>query len=356
MATQSDWRAYSDPNPEWEAAVEKIGGLPDLGNFKDISELRNFIQVMKRQAVAAAGEVPKAPNVHEEDRLIQMRDGAQIAVRVHSPKTAIASGSPLAVIIHGGGFSIGGLDDEQALCRRLVNELGFVCVNVDYRLAPEHPFPAAVHDCWDATQWAAQHVAELKADPRKGFVVGGTSAGGSLTSIVAHLARDGKLSPPLTGLLLMVPSCLSHQAVPEKYKAEYQSYEQNKDAPILGRAALKLFEGTLLSSSVPPSAAAPTPFYVRIHDKLRAHFLWDGERHRNLPPTYFQVCGLDPLRDEALLLERVMREEDGVTTRLSVYQGLPHVFWAFLPQLQCSKDFCDDSVKAVEWLQSFVGE
>lgn len=90
------------------------------------------------------------------------------------------------------------------------------------------------------------------------------------------------------------------------------------------------------------------------HSKLRSHFLWDGERHKNLPPTYFQVCGLDPLRDEALLLERSMREDDGVQTRLSVYTGLPHSFWSFLPQLQCSKDFVNDTIKGVEWMQGFV--
>lgn len=244
MTTVQDWRAYSDPNPEWEAAVKKMGGVPDIGDFKDIPELRTFFRSVKQKMMTTMGKPEGNPNVQEEDRQIQMRDGSHITIRVHSPKKAPAEGSPLAVILHGGGYSIGDLDSEQLLCRRLSEELGFVCVNVDYRLAPEHPFPTAVHDCWDTTQWAAAHAAELKADPSKGFVVGGTSAGGNLSSVVGHLARDEKLSPPLTGLLLMIPACLGHQVVPEKYQAEYQSYEQNKNAPILGRAALQLFEGT----------------------------------------------------------------------------------------------------------------
>jgi len=71
---------------------------------------------------------------------------------------------------------------------------------------------------------------------------------------------------------------------------------------------------------------------------------------KNLPPTYFQVCGMDPLRDEALIFERVLREEEGIKTRLDVYPGQPHGFWSIAPHMQASRKFVEDSIKGVEWL------
>lgn len=88
----------------------------------------------------------------EEDRTIPTRDGSSIIVRIHSPKLPPKDGSPIFVVYHGGGFILGGLDNEALLCRKFT-ELGGVAVNVDYRLAPEHPFPVPIHDAYDALKW-----------------------------------------------------------------------------------------------------------------------------------------------------------------------------------------------------------
>ena len=96
----------------------------------------------------------KVPGVKETDHQVTMRDGATIACREYAPEQA-SSGSPLAVIYHGGGWCIGGLENEELLCRLLTSKLGCVCVNVDYRLAPEYKFPIPVHDSLDATTWAS---------------------------------------------------------------------------------------------------------------------------------------------------------------------------------------------------------
>ncbi|KAK4995313.1 hypothetical protein LTR28_000568, partial [Elasticomyces elasticus] len=181
---------------------------------------------------------------------------------------------------------------------------------------------------------AAENAEELKATPANGFVVGGTSAGGTLSCVVGHLARDNELSPPLTGLCLMVPSALKNALVyPEHYRSILVSREQNKDAPILDEKALQMFV----------DAYVPDPYST-----LSSPFNWPTG-HARLPPTHFQICGLDPLRDEALLLERVMRRRDGVSTRLDVYPGLPHAFWSLFPDMEASRRFVRDTVEGFRW-------
>lgn len=96
----------------------------------------------------------KFPGVKETDHQVSMRDNATIACRVYAPEQA-SGGCPLVVIYHGGGWCIGGLENEELLCRLLTSKLGCVCVNVDYRLAPEHKFPVPVHDSLDATKWVS---------------------------------------------------------------------------------------------------------------------------------------------------------------------------------------------------------
>lgn len=198
-------------------------------------------------------------------------------------------------------------------CRTFSRDLGAVCVNVDYRLAPEHPWPCCVWDCWDVVQWASKTASptnsELPADPKKGFIVGGASAGGNLSAVMAQVARDKGLMPPLTGQYLCVPSLLWHDVVPKEYEEDYQSkYNSGLSDPILGG---------LIKISMPPNLAgkaSPDPlFSPLIHPNLK-----------NLPPCYQQVGGLDPLRDEAIIWDRVLKE-NGNKTRLEVYNGFGHM-------------------------------
>jgi acetyl esterase/lipase len=242
----------------------KLGGT--------IKELRVLLSERKKALTTTQSNDTK--RVIEEDITIPARDGYSIAARIYTPESPPAEGSPLLMMLHGGGFCLGGLENEELNCRNFAQQLGCVCVNVDYRLAPEHPFPIPVHDCWDALKWVRMHLipqilmllpsfffsitdcldqvatnaASLKADPARGFIVGGVSAGGNLAAVVGLLARDGKLSPPLTGLYLCIPVLLSPEAVPEKYKPLFRSYEQNKDAPILPKSAMDLFMGMHLLS------------------------------------------------------------------------------------------------------------
>ncbi|KAK8021211.1 hypothetical protein PG990_006349 [Apiospora arundinis] len=297
------------------------------------------------------GPIPK--QVEEEDRKIPMRDGAEITVRIYRPSKAAvapaAKGRPLIVMYHEGGWSMGDLSDEEVNCRLFCRDLGAVCVNVDYRLAPEFPFPTWINDSWDALQWAAKNATSLGADPSAGFIIGGGSAGGNIAAVLSHVARDEGLSPPLTGQYLCVPAitCFRRpELIPERYRDEYLSHpdmtrsgDQGTD-PVL-KDLEKAEEGMRMVLKVDTESPLFVPFLF-------------GERsprgHRDLPAAYLQVCGLDPLRDEGLIYERVLREEAGVRTRLDLYPGLGHYFWTNFPRLEASRRFVEDTVQGVKWL------
>lgn len=213
---------------------------------------------------------------------------------------------------------------------------------MEYRLFPEHQFPTWINDSWDVLQWCAKNAASFGADPTRGFIIGGGSAGGNITAVLTHIARDEKLSPSLTGQYLGVPAIMcflppSH--IPAQYRSEYLSHPLvtvSRD-PILNvgigpaspviipitRSILSLLPLKILSkvfSLAGMSGDMSSPLFVPFH------YGKEKGGHRDLPPAYFQVCGIDPLRDEGLIYERVLREEAGVTTKIDIYKGLGHYF------------------------------
>lgn len=158
--------------------------------------------------------------------------------------------------------------------------------------------------------------------------------------MLSHLARDEKLAPSLTGLYMNVPLVLDPEAVRPEHQVLYRSREQNAFVPILNKAFLDMYT----------EAYAP--------DDLKNSYIWspinwpgaDGNAHKDLPPTYFQVCGLDPLRDEALIYERVLRTEYGISTRVDLYPGLPHMFVPNFPEHPSSKKYPEDTIRGIGWL------
>jgi acetyl esterase/lipase len=164
--------------------------------------------------------------------------------------------------------------------------------------------------------------------------VGGTSAGGNISAVMLYLARDTPLDPPLTGALLSVPVVVSEARVPEKYAPSYLAMKQNVHAPVLNGKAV---DG--MTALYEPDVDSPL-FACLNHPK----------GHKGLPPVYIQVCGMDPLRDDGLLYEKVLREEAGVKTKIDVYPGLPHAFWAAFPTLSKSPHVAMDTLQGVAWL------
>ncbi|KAK0268104.1 hypothetical protein LTR91_016719 [Friedmanniomyces endolithicus] len=326
MAHITDWMATAKPDPEWEEA-------PDIGQFPDIASLRKWITQSKEDGAAEMGG--SISGVKESDHQVEMRDGHKITCRTYHPESS--GGSPLFVMYHGGGWCIGGLENEELLCRLMTSKLGMTCVNVDYRLAPEHQFPVPILDCYDATKWAAENASTLGADPSKGFIVGGTSAGGNVSAVIAHMWRDAGDKPGLTGCHLMIPAICYGAFLPEKYRGECKSFEQNKNAPILSAKACDLFTDNYIPEMEDRKDPMFSPLLVPTGQK-------------GLPASYFQICGMDPLRDEALVYERILRRDEGVQTKVDMYPGLPHGYWSIAPKLKVSEKFVQDSVKGAEWL------
>ena len=145
------------------------------------------------------------------------------------------------------------------------------------------------------------------------------------------------MTPVITGCLLMIPAYIYHKFVPEKYKADYKSWEQNEYAPILSQKAANLF----MDNYIPDEEERKNPLYSVL--------LWETGHH-DLPASYFQICGQDPLRDEGLIFERLMREEEGIKTKVDVYPGQPHGFHSVIPTMKASEKFVQDSVNGVRWL------
>lgn len=272
--------------------------------------------------------------IEEFIKTITARDGTKISLRIHRPKAAL-NGLPVIVYHHFGGYCVGSSALAVPLCRSLVQQFHVVCVNVDYRLAPEYPFPTPINDCWDALQWVATNASELGADPSKGFIVGGESSGGNIAIVLSHLARDNNLSPPLTGQFLSLPSCLPPETVPEKFKPFYHSWKQAQEAP-------KLF-GYGMTTMFRKAHAAD------VNSPLFASFN-DPQGHAGMPPAYFQICALDPVRDEGMVYEKVLREEHKIKTRLDIYPGLPHAFWQVYPAFEKAKEAHQDMMNGFAWL------
>ncbi len=160
-----------------------------------------------RQAYRRAGDVlgPEPQAVADVRDLKAGGPAGDIPLRLYrGAGTAAGQALPCLIFFHGGGWVIGDLDTHDRLCRQIANTAACAVVAVDYRMGPEHRFPAAVDDCAAATQWIADHAAELAIDRGK-LAVGGDSAGGCLAAVMGHLARDGKL-PPLAFQLLIYPT------------------------------------------------------------------------------------------------------------------------------------------------------
>lgn len=202
------------------------------------------------------------------------------------------------------------------------------------RLAPEHKFPIGVNDCYDALKWAVSNAEVLKADPRRGLIVGGASAGGNIAAVLALLARDHKLKPPITGQYLCVPALLPDTNVSPEDAHLYESRLKNTHDPVL--------KGGLKPGSIEP-----------IYQPGINSPLWDPYNHpsghRGVAKAFFQVGGLDPLRDEAVMYDRKLREA-GVLTRFELYAGYGHMFWTNYPELEESSRFVEDTLRGVRWL------
>ncbi|MQA95602.1 MAG: alpha/beta hydrolase fold domain-containing protein [Streptosporangiales bacterium] len=245
------------------------------------------------------------PGVEFEDRTIPGPAGA-IAVRVYRAHEVRTSGPPLIVNFHGGGFVFGDLRTADWLCSSVVAATGAIVVSVDYRLAPAHPFPAAVEDCYASVEWAAEHTETLGASGPIGVM--GESAGGNLSAVTCLLAWD-RGGPAISHQALLYP--VTNMTMTGR--PPFSSVAMNADAPILSHSEMFFYRRHYLGAADP---ADP-----RVSPLL-------AEDHSGLPPALIQVAEHDPLRDDGIRYAVALREA-GVAARLTEYVGMPHGYLNF---------------------------
>ncbi len=298
----------SELDPELRTVVDELEakGLPDWSDLSVTAARRMEDEVF-------SGE----PDPSVADVMDLGFDGphGDVPVRVYRPECAVdgASLTRTLVYLHGGGWTLGTLDSIDGLCRKLATRADAVVVSVDYRLAPEHPFPVAVDEAIAAAEWVADVAARFGGDPDR-LGVAGTSAGGTLAFAAALGTRelDG---PDLAGAFLLYPIA--------GHDFETASYRENADGPLLTRADMRWFFQRYLRSPID----AYNPFAV----PLRADGLGD------LPPTTVITAGFDPLRDDGVeLAERLDRDGTPVTHRH--YPAMAHGFLSLTDRVSTAEE------------------
>ena len=279
---------------------------PELAPFVEMLPAGDMTDVHVARAGLAAIIAPMNAGVDVsglsiDDHSIERADGSSpMLVRIYAPDSvAPAIGRPALLDIHGGGFVVGDIEMEHGFAAGTARALGAVIAVVDYRLAPEHPFPAGLEDCYSALVWLHDNADRLGVDPAR-IAVGGQSAGGGLSAATALLARD-RNGPPL---------CFQFLGIPElDHRLETTSMRTFVDTPMWHRAnAVQSWAWYLgdTSSEVSPYASPSI-----------------AEDLSGLPPAYVTTMEFDPLRDEGILYAlRLM--EAGVSVELHSFPGTFH--------------------------------
>ncbi|MBI3782832.1 MAG: alpha/beta hydrolase [Deltaproteobacteria bacterium] len=260
------------------------------------------------------------PDVAHVDNRKVPGPAGDIPVRIYVPGTAAAY--PVLVYFHGGGWVIGSLESHDSICRTLANRAACMVVSVDYRLAPEHKFPAAAEDAYAATQWVAAAIGGLGGDPRR-IAIGGDSAGGNLTAVVAQLARDRR-GPRLVFQLLIYPVTDAAR--------DTASYRENGDGYLLTRAMMDWFFDHYMTGDADGTDARLSP--------LRS------ENLQGLPPALVITAEFDPLRDEGERYAQRLREAK-VPVTLSRYDGMIHGFFGMSSLVDKAKQAVDEAATAL---------
>jgi acetyl esterase len=244
-----------------------------------------------------------------------------IPIRIYRPEGT----GPFAIVVyfHGGGFTICSVETHDAVCRALCDASGSVVISVDYRLAPEHKFPAAPDDCLAATRWAAEHASMFDGDPARLFVAG-DSAGGTLATVTALRIRD-EGGPALLGQVLINPVTDSHLEPLPSYRENAEGYGLTSDT-------MDWFTEQYLAT--PADASDPHAFPLHRADL------------RGLPAALVLTAEYDPLRDEGEVYAEQLATA-GVSTTLTRYDGMIHGFICYL-------GLFDQAMRSVEEVAEWI--
>jgi acetyl esterase len=242
-------------------------------------------------------EVPKPQLARVEDFAIPARDGHALPARLYAPSQARL---PVLLFFHGGGFTVGSIATHDTLCRVLSEKSGCAVVSVDYRLAPEHKFPTASNDAWDACLFVAKSAAELGLDASR-LALGGDSAGGTLAAVCAILARDAGL--PVALQMLFYPGTTSHQ--------DTASHHRFAEGPLLGEPLITWFFAQYLNTQAERDDWRFAPL--------------NAEDVEGVAPAWVGLAECDPVVDEGVAYADKLRAA-GVPVDLEIYRGVIHEF------------------------------
>ncbi len=286
--------------------------------------------VARQGYLALAGALGPGPELFRvEDRNITDN---KIPVRIYTPVDQ-ATPLPSLIYFHGGGWVIGDLDTHDRECRLLSQQANCVVIAVDYKLAPEHPFPASHQDCWDATQYIVRHPAEFNIDGHK-IAVGGDSAGGNLSAFVALAARDAGISLKLQMLIYPATDARAHH--PDSTHEPFPSLIENANAVVLTRDTMAYFAKHLMTGLD----------HAQVSNDWRMSPLL-AENHEGLAPAYIATCEMDPIRDEGNAYAAKLKAS-GVPVQHKVWAGQPHLLFQLSPVLDDGKALISECVTALK--------
>lgn len=272
---------------------------------------------VRKGYVAFAGLAGPPPELFSvEDRSIAGPAGA-LPIRIYRPSADVL---PVLVWVHGGGWTIGDLETDNTRCAVMAQRAGIVVVSVDYRLAPEHPFPAAIHDTVAAVKWVAGNAGDLGIEA-SAIALGGDSAGGNLTAVAAQLLRDEGDSP-LRFQLLVYPAT--------DLRGDYPSMRDNASGYYLTKDGMDWFD-LMYSPGIDPADPRRSPLLGRL----------DG-----LPPALLMTCEFDPLRDEGAAYALALNEAGVPCTHIN-YEAMIHTCFGMENLWPSTKVMMEDAVGAL---------
>lgn len=282
-------------HPEVRALLEMMDAqvAPPLESQNPVEARSSRVEPMK----ILGGEPEALARVED---LSVLGPGGDVPVRIYATQRGALR--PALIYFHGGGFVFGNLDTHDAVCRSLAKESGAVLISVDYRLSPEHKFPAALEDSHAVTEWVANNAEHLGVDPGR-IAVSGDSAGGNLAAVIAMRCRDAG-GPALALQVLLYP-------VTDFSSFNTRSYRELGEGYFLTRAAMEWFAGHYLASSDLASHPEVSPLLAPDLSRL--------------PPALIITAEFDPLRDEGEAYAQRLRQA-GVPVTLTRYPGMIHAF------------------------------
>ncbi|KIW03337.1 uncharacterized protein PV09_05547 [Verruconis gallopava] len=298
---------------------------------------------------AAVAKLPALPDTLEEFEIqVPAHDGWQSPTKIVRPRTHVDADRSLIVHFYGGGMIVGEPDQLLSVARTFAGTYGAVVALPSYRLVPDVRFPIQAKDAWEVLVWLSRNAeAELGAKLDNGFIVGGVSAGAALASVCGGLAMfpdaaDAQEAPmlakPLTGQFLSVPSVAMDETVPIEYKQFFTSRDENRHVDGFNTSALDDVFRSLGCDDYRSLWFSPFATLVQ-------------REPVNKIPTYLDCCGLDPLRDDAIVYEKVLKSR-GVPTKLYLFSEDKHSSWTTLdaPTKARAPTIKEAQMEGMKWL------